>query len=110
MQAGPLRHRVSIIRESSTNFDSRGQISTNTTTISTVWASIETLTGREGILARQIDASLSHKVTIRYSTDVSSLGPNDWIEFGTRRMDIAQVANIDQMNERMELFVAEELQ
>jgi SPP1 family predicted phage head-tail adaptor len=107
VEAGPLRHRVTLKREGGTTYDSRGQIDTLVETVSTVWGSVEPLRGQESLLARQLDATLSHKVTVRYSSDIESIGPESWFEINGRRLHIAEVRNIEERNILLECICGE---
>lgn len=107
VEAGRLRHRLALKREGGTTFDSRGQIDTLVETIDTVWGSVEPLRGQESILARQLDATLSHKITIRYSSDVENIGPSSWFEFGTRKFHIVEARNIEERNILLECICGE---
>lgn len=68
MQAGKLRHRVTIKAVSNTQ-DSFGDESIDTevwTTVATVWADVKPLLGKELIQAQQLHLETTHQVTLRY--------------------------------------------
>lgn len=70
--AGKLRHRLAIVRPSDPNqTDDYGQPSTIPATVATVWGSVESLSGRELLLAQQVNAETTHRVTLRYRGDVT---------------------------------------
>lgn len=76
MRIGPLRHRVTIQQRATTQ-DSYGQESqalSNISSIPNVWADVRPATGQERFVggAEQVQATLTHRVTIRYRTDLTN--------------------------------------
>lgn len=65
MKVGDLRHRVEIQTYTEVLDPNGGQNGTWATT-STVWAAVQTLTGRKLELARQIDAEATVEIRTRY--------------------------------------------
>lgn len=65
MRAGQLRHSVTLQRPGGTQ-DALGQRVTTWTDVATVNAKVEPLTGRDAFLARQMQASTTHRVTMRW--------------------------------------------
>lgn len=100
MQAGALRHRVAI-KLPSTAVGDYGQRTGTDTTVAVVWAAIETLTGREAEQARQLYASATLRVTLRYRSDLA-LTTKHYLTFGTRTIHIA---HIDQRDQRKDTWV-----
>jgi len=75
MRIGPLRHRVTI-QEKSTVQDAAGEESqayTNIASIPVVWADVRPSSAQEQFVsgADQQQATVSHRVTVRYRTDLS---------------------------------------
>jgi len=70
MRAGTLRHRVTIQEKPAVTRDSHGQEILGWSTLATVWARIEPISGRESVENKQEQATVSHRVTIRYRTGV----------------------------------------
>lgn len=60
-----LRQRIMIQAKTETR-DARGGVTETWTTIATRWGSIEPLSAREILNAQQVDARVSHRVTLRY--------------------------------------------
>lgn len=83
MRAGRMRHQV-VLQSPTGSRDSVGERTTTWTDVATVWANIRPLTGREQFLASQREASTSHIVEIRYSTDVSTIDASWRVKYGTR--------------------------
>jgi len=65
MRIGELRHRVTL-RKKEIAEDALKQQSEAWADIATVWAAIEPLSGREYFAARQENAEVTAKITIRY--------------------------------------------
>lgn len=70
MKIGNLRHRV-VLQQKVITEDALKQQSEVWTDIATVWAAIEPLSGREYFAARQENAEVTAKITIRYRKDVT---------------------------------------
>lgn len=70
MRAGDLRHRVTF-QSRSVATDSFGAQSTIWTDVTTVWADIAPLSGRELLAAQQINVEISHSITIRFQQQFS---------------------------------------
>ncbi len=101
--ADNLRHRITLQTLTRTA-DAGGGYSETWTDTATVWASIEPLNGYERFQAQQMEAGLSHKITMRYRTGVS---PVMRVKFGARIFRIHAVLNPDERNERLVLTCAE---
>lgn len=72
IDAGRLKTSV-IIQEKKAGRDSKGaRTAESWTTLATVWMEVLPLTGQEGWRRKQVDAELTHVVTGRYRSDVTS--------------------------------------
>ena len=91
---GKLRHRVALQTESTTRDAGGGQIKAWATQ-ATVWARVEPLRGFEQLQAMQHQESVTHRVTIRYRSDVIPT-PKGRVEFGTRLFNIKSVLNVEE--------------
>lgn len=89
MRIGDLRERVTI-QSFSEAPDGGHSLTPTYTDLATVWAKVEDLDGIKKFNAIQIDPLLTHRITIRYRSDVTS---EHWILLGTRRFRIRNVAN-----------------
>lgn len=98
MKIGDLRHRV-VLQEKEITEDELKQQSETWTDIATVWAAIEPLSGREYFAARQANAEITAKITIRYRKDVT---PDMHAVFGSRVFEIQSLVN---PKERYEMLV-----
>lgn len=114
--AGEMRHVVAIkehkIDAGTTAYDTYGQVSVSTTawaTGITTRAKIEQLSGNESVIARQIYANATHRVTIDYNSTLASTGgARRAVVFGSRFLHIGAVINPDLENRQLQLLCGEE--
>jgi SPP1 family predicted phage head-tail adaptor len=71
MQAGRLRHRVTIQQEAVIKGALGGQAKSWVDVV-TVWEAVEPIRGREFFAAQQVNSEVTHRVTIRYRTGVTA--------------------------------------
>ncbi len=104
INAGQLRHRVVI--QARTLSDTAGGGQTESwSTHATVWARVEPVSGRELMEAQQLEARVSHKVTIRALDTVTS---EMRISHGSRSLNIESVLRINnELGEAMMLMCSE---
>ena len=105
MRAGDLRHRVTI-QSASESVSAAGEVTKTWSDVATVWASIEPLTGREKWLAEQVQAAATHRVRMRYRSDV---GLENRLLYGSRVLDILEVMNTGERDKELVLICAEAL-
>ena len=103
MQAGPLRHRITIETPTETQ-DTFGAAVATWATFAERWAAIEPLTGREFFAAQQINAEVSHTIRLRYVAGVTT---KMRVAFGARHFDLAAVRNLDERGIELELLAVE---
>jgi len=72
MDAGRLRHRVTIQSVTETRDTSTGAIATSWADVATVWAAVEPLSGREFLAAQANQAEVVARILIRYRDDVTA--------------------------------------
>lgn len=110
IDAGKLRQRITIQQPNDTTQNTFGEVvltdDSNWTTVDTLWAEIETLTGRELYAAQRIAAEATHKVTLRYYPGII---PKQRVLFGTRIFDVNAVLNIEERNIELHLLCKESL-
>jgi SPP1 family predicted phage head-tail adaptor len=87
MQAGNLRHRVELQRVA-VALDSHGDSVETWSTLATVWASIEPLSGREFLQASSTTSDVTVRIKIRGGV---ALTPKDRVKYGDRLFDIRHV-------------------
>jgi SPP1 family predicted phage head-tail adaptor len=79
-------------------------------TVATVWASVFPLSGRAFFDARQLQSELSHRITIRYRTDITAAWRVRFYENGQYRVFRidAPPINVDDARVWLELMCVEE--
>jgi SPP1 family predicted phage head-tail adaptor len=65
MFAGPMRNQIQL-QVNTPGQDSSGSQVMTWTTVATVWAQVWAVSGQERMIAAQVQASLTHRVRIRY--------------------------------------------
>lgn len=70
MNPGALRHKVTI--EQATEMNTAGDVSKTWSEFAKAWAQIEPASTQERFIAAQVQAQITHKVTIRYLSGVTS--------------------------------------
>jgi SPP1 family predicted phage head-tail adaptor len=104
MRAGLLRHRLEVQSRAGSQ-DTYGQTLPEWTTTATVWGQVEPLLGRERFTAQQVQAEVTHKITLR-ARDVS---PSNRIKFGERHFGIIEVLNPSERSISLTLMAKEEV-
>lgn len=108
MQAGKLRHRVTLQSPAGSR-DAVGERTTTWTSVHTCWASVEPVTSREAFIAAQAREELTHRVTVRASSEIASLDTSWRVLFGSRVLVIIGVRNIDERGHTLEITCSEGL-
>ena len=98
-----MRHRVQVQRSVESR-DAHGGVVRTWNTLSTRWANVEPLRGREFYSARQVNSDLSHKVTMRYFSDVTT---SDRLEFDCRHFNIDSIRNLNECDRELEVMCVE---
>ncbi len=106
MQAGRLRHRVTIERLTGERGDAGG-ISDEWQVIGTRWASVKPLTGREWVQAAAANTEISHDVMTRADSLTATLTPRDRLRFKGRTLDIQAVMDTDERGQEMRIMCKE---
>jgi SPP1 family predicted phage head-tail adaptor len=109
MISGPLRQRVTIEILSETR-DAYGQHQQTWAPGGTFWAQVRNLAGREAVNAKQISASVTHAVTMRYVASLfptPGLIPSMRLLFGTAVFNILWVNDVDNRHREYQLLVQE---
>jgi SPP1 family predicted phage head-tail adaptor len=103
MQAGRLRHRITLQEERPTRDSYKAEV-LGWVDVATVWAAVEPLRGREYFSAQQVNSEVSHRVTIRYRSGVTSAMR---VLFGSRVLQIDGVINVNEQNRELQLMCIE---
>ena len=105
MDAGKLNRRVTI-EAPGTAQDSVGQLVQTWSTVAEVWAAIRPLAGRELMLAKSVEAEITHTVTIRYRSGITT---GHRLLFGARVFNITAVIDRAEAGRYLELSCTEGL-
>lgn len=100
---GGLRHRVTIQEETKTE-DTGGGFALAWADVSTMWCDVVPATGREVFQAQQLQKNVSHKITTRYRTDVTTANRLLW---GARTFNVRSVITVSERN-RYTVILADE--
>ena len=103
VRAGELRHRVTI-QQKSISQDTYGAALETWSTLATVWANVEALSGREFFDSQQTVAQADHRITIRYRADIK---PAMRVVEGTRTFEIQAVLDREGRKRTLELLCRE---
>ena len=104
LKAGELTQRISFQRDGSTTVDDYGQVTRSWNTYYTTWASVRPLSGREQEQGMARQASISHRVRIRFKADILH---GDRISMGGRTLEIVSIRNIDEGSWELEIDAIE---
>ncbi len=103
MNPGELDTLVTIQRATETRA-ANGSVIKTWADIAQVWASFEPISGREAVMAQQLQASVSVKATIRYGTGVTV---RDRVTDGSRVYDVTRVVDVGTRHSWQELWLVE---
>lgn len=103
MRAGLHRHSVTLQQRVLTQ-DSFGGTVETWQDFACVNASVSPLTAREFFNAAQVQADVTHKVSLRYLPNVV---PAMRVKFGTRTLHVASVINVDERSVELQLLCKE---
>ena len=70
MRAGELRHRITLQQAMETR-NSFGEVTRTWSDVATVWASVQALSGREYLEAKQLRKAVTTRIVIRWRDDVT---------------------------------------
>lgn len=101
--AGDMRRWLTI-QQPAASQNARGEEVPAWTTFATVWGAIVPASGREMLTAQQIQAVVTHKITIRY---LAGLDPSMRVLYNGRYFDIQAVIDINEQQRQMELLCFE---
>jgi len=103
MRAGKLRHRVTI-QQATEARNSIGEVTRTWSALATVWANVEPLNGREFIDAQRPEVQVSHRVTMRYRSDVT---PQMRVSHDSRTLNIEAVIETGERRRELQLICSE---
>ncbi len=103
MRAGPLRCRITVEAPVETQ-GSDGSTVTTWETFAAAWATVEPLIGREYFAQQREQATISHKIRMRYQPEITHKMRIAW---GTRIFEIESVLNVGERNREIVLMCSE---
>lgn len=103
MQIGKLRHAIELQQEQRTP-DGGGGFVRTWQTVARVRAAVEPLTGSERWRAEQVQANVSHRVTIRYRPGITT---DMRVKFGARVFLITAVIDPEERHRELQLLCTE---
>lgn len=105
LKAGDLRHKITIERETETP-DGMGGSSLAWVSITAhpIKAMIKPLSGGESLHAMRLEAKVSHRIIIRYRTDIKT---SDRINYNGRLMQIRAKIDLEERHKWLELICEE---
>jgi len=106
MQAGRLRHRVTIQRLTGER-GAAGGVNDVWQDIGTRWASVKPLSGREWVAAAAANTEISHDVMLRCDSITRSITPRDRLSFEGRALDIQAVMEVDERGRELRVLCKE---
>lgn len=114
LQAGKFRHRIQLVKPSTTQTGTGGWSVNNSVPVMTTWATIEALSGTEKFAAHEFAAQVTHRVWIRHprnridpSGNTSGVTSNMQVWYGTRQFQVEAVLNPDERKDVLLLMCAE---
>jgi len=101
-----MRRRITFQQKDATQ-NTRGDPIPNWTDYYTCRAEIEPLSGRELMAAMQVQADISHRVTIRWPGTSITLTPDMHIVYGTRLFDIQSILDTEERHRELQILCIE---
>ena len=108
MRGGSLRHTV-IVQSPTGSRDAVGERVTTWNNVDTVRAAIEPVAASERFIDPQMVGSITHKVRIRYGSEIAAIDSSWRILFGARVFTINGVRDFFEKHHDLELLCTEGL-
>ena len=106
MRAGLLRHRLTLY-DVVLNTDADGGQHVDHQPVATVWGRVEPLKMSESVIAEQVAARASHRITLRYR---AGLKPSQQVVMETGRVfEVTSIRNLDERNRTLEILALEKV-
>jgi len=103
MQAGKLRHRVTIQHRTHAQ-DSYGEMDITYTDGDTIWANIKPMYANELFRAQQINSKINTKIITRFRRDITTV---ERLKFGTRYFNVLGVIDPEEKHRELQLLCEE---
>lgn len=98
-----MRQRVTLQRLTETP-DAFSQAQPTWTDVGTFWAKVKGASGKEVAIARQLQAQVTHSVTMRY---IGVITPADRFLYAGRLLNITEAINVDERKREWQLLCTE---
>lgn len=107
MKIGPMRRRASLQSppQETEAQNQYGEVATAWADVAEVWVQVEPLSGKELWQAQQVQADVTHRVTMRYRPGVR---PKWRIVYQGRVFNILYVLNLEERNRTLQLLCVEQ--
>lgn len=103
MEIGRLRHRITLMRQIN-EINDFGATITKWKSITTVWAEVKPLSGREYFSAQQVQSEITTQIWLRH---LDGIKPSMRVKFGKRSLEIVAVLNTQERNVSLQLMCKE---
>lgn len=103
---GDLKQRVEILKLDADDNKVGGLRNEEWVVVSKVWAHIHNLSGSERFENSQLQAELTHRITIRYRKDITR---EYRIRYQGRIFEIDYMVNVDEVNRFLGIYVTERI-
>lgn len=103
MNPGELKHRITIQQLENVQ-NTFGEQKAGWIDVTTRWASIEPLIGRQYFAAEMVNSEITHKIKLRY---VKGILPSMQVLYKTRKFQIISVINYQEKNCELQLMCKE---
>ena len=103
VMAGKLRHRITL----QTPVEARNgynEAITTWSTVATVWASVEPISGREFFAAEHVQSEVTHRVRMRWQSGIT---PDMRVLFDSRVLKVEAVINYGERRTDLQLMCQE---
>ena len=108
MTIGEKRMRVAF-QTPSVSRDDFGEPDQSWSTLVTAWALVQPMKGRERFAANEVQADVDHRIVVRNSTELATLGPGDRATWSGHTYDIKAVIHRDHRRSEIEILAMEHL-
>lgn len=106
MSAGLKRHLLTLEKRTET-LDDFGEAVLTYATLTTAFGSVEAVTSRERFDSQQVQAEVSHRLTIGFAPLAATLTAADRIRFGTRIFDVVTPMDKDGRSRELTIMALE---
>lgn len=106
LHAGRMNHRIAFKRQAAGQ-DDTGAPNGAWEEFYACSAFLDPLAGREWINGGVVHADVTHKIGLRYASELADATPADRVYYGSRVFNIVAIRNLDEANRWLELAVRE---